>query len=483
MLKSTNAAELSKPFKCGEIFCISQPDVFQVSCFLCNEEVDFYQFVDHFQNFHSTLAEDIVSVVGINDIIKEDPEYDDLKQEHFEDAVCDQIDEEDVIPEWTYESTGSNNNLKDGRDEDVCDDYSTGMESATVSTQIEIVRDAQDDLSSSQIEMEILEQLHDDLNGMSSNNANKEANVKPSASDDDDDWGDNLEQGESTQKDLDNNVFDPNRYYCHICERTYCSEGSLKKHRYKYHKNENSRKINYTYKFKCDQCDEAFRNSRDLRGHMYKHTGIICDICDKSFTQLAALKAHKIRHTGVKDYKCKECGKEFFNKISLNEHVKGHVLPVVCEVCGKRFRNSTLLRDHMLRHRGEKPFKCDICEKRFFAKHNLKLHMVSHSDDRPFPCDLCGVKFKSKKTMKMHRVTHSKNCRYACKLCDRAFHQSNSLTSHMRTHKAVDDTNDTPNPWSTYHSKESMHIGTDTQYTNIERIVYVRELDDNKDSE
>lgn len=49
-------------FKCGEIFYVSTPDVFNVSCEICNQNLLLDEFVTHFQTHHFNLLEEAISI-------------------------------------------------------------------------------------------------------------------------------------------------------------------------------------------------------------------------------------------------------------------------------------------------------------------------------------------------------------------------------------------------------------------------------------
>ena len=49
---------------------------------------------------------------------------------------------------------------------------------------------------------------------------------------------------------------------------------------------------------------------------------------------------------------CEYCFKVFYNKATMNRHVKtqhGNVETAVCEICNTTFRNEGVMRDHMRR--------------------------------------------------------------------------------------------------------------------------------------
>jgi len=59
---------------------------------------------------------------------------------------------------------------------------------------------------------------------------------------------------------------------------------------------------------------------------------------------------------------------------------KGHIeKPFVCVECGKGFYNKTHLKEHMTVHSGEKPFVCGECGRGLTTKSSLTSHQkVKH---------------------------------------------------------------------------------------------------------
>ena len=72
----------------------------------------------------------------------------------------------------------------------------------------------------------------------------------------------------------------------------------------------------------CEECGQVLGDKRDLKLHVRvshpKH--IQCDQCELSFAESWRLEKHLQTHNKVKDFKCDECGKEFFKVAFLSTH-------------------------------------------------------------------------------------------------------------------------------------------------------------------
>merc|ERR1740123_929217 len=53
-------------------------------------------------------------------------------------------------------------------------------------------------------------------------------------------------------------------------------------------------------------------------------------------------------------------------------------------------------------HLGEKNFPCRECGKLFGRKTTLQVHMLSHTGELPFQCEYCNAGFKEKRNMQHH---------------------------------------------------------------------------------
>ena len=155
---------------------------------------------------------------------------------------------------------------------------------------------------------------------------------------------------------------------------------------------------------------------------------------------------------------CATCAKEFFARVTLENHVKyvhSEQRDHSCVICDCKFKQKKDMRTRMLNIHGfnmskarygdfedQESFDCDICDKTFKYKKGLNAHMrMVHEGtsgiQKSFKCDLCISVYRELKNLNAHkRLKHSDSAiEFPCTTCGKTFSQKKNLKRHENTHQ------------------------------------------------
>ena len=213
---------------------------------------------------------------------------------------------------------------------------------------------------------------------------------------------------------------------CRMCQLAFCTESERKKHWNEVH----------CEKLKCSECSCLFHRVELLNKHMEMHSATKCSECGKEFKNKRSLENHQRRLCGA--YQCNLCGKKFKEKYSLDEHRenehKGEGC-YKCDVCNKQFWMKWTLNQHKLTHTVETPHQCKICGKSFQMSSALVLHFKTHLNERKYTCTHCNAVFRTKCHLTKHMQLHDPRETAECKICGKTFKSNVYLKGHMELHQ------------------------------------------------
>ena len=271
-------------------------------------------------------------------------------------------------------------------------------------------------------------------------------------------------------------------YPCKVCGKAFLASSSLKEHvkmvheKLKYKCDFNNCEYNAStlaevrdhkkndhagdeYNYKCEICGKTYNVKKDFKNHIkwvHDKIRVFCNQCEKSFANQGHLNSHiKARHDGIFDFKCEEPG---CNRLCSTPHeLKSHIERIhkkiknhICDHCGKPFYDKSSLGNHMKVHekrlKGIKWYNCDYenCDKSFDKFGDLKRHKKDDhiGDKTKFQCDQCEKGYNKESNLLAHIETKHQGMNPICFLCGKKLSDKKSLRSHMKIHEKDADKED-----------------------------------------
>ncbi|CAO1409266.1 unnamed protein product [Diamesa hyperborea] len=193
------------------------------------------------------------------------------------------------------------------------------------------------------------------------------------------------------------------------------------------------------FAFICSYCGKGYHLISRLNNHikhMHQTKYLTCDLCGGKNKSKPALQKHMHAvHLKIRNYKCKDCSRDYTNSAVLEMHrVKMHGAKprYQCKKCNVGFTNRHEIVSHFV-------FECNICHKKSNKLGNHKIHMLTHTGIRPHRCEVCDKTFVQKSSLKTHSRVHTGERPYVCQYCPSSFIDSSARAKHMKfKHKPVE---------------------------------------------
>ncbi|XP_067213022.1 zinc finger protein Paris-like [Linepithema humile] len=196
---------------------------------------------------------------------------------------------------------------------------------------------------------------------------------------------------------------------CKICDSTYLRRDKCEVHIMS-HLNIKPYKCT-----KCNFATVTVSNIRcHVRKSHLKIKPFTCNVCRKQYTTAVLLREHENTHTGERPYKCNACKFSTTSRQSLRNHINVHKSSKVhsdasykCTKCSNIYKTKHTLNEHLLKHDGIRNYKCLECPKSFFQQSHLAAHKNTHGPSK-YECSYCHRKFNRRDNMKAHK----KKCKF-----------------------------------------------------------------------
>ena len=171
-----------------------------------------------------------------------------------------------------------------------------------------------------------------------------------------------------------------------------------------------------------------------------------CKECGKEYKQLMSLEKHKCPEQKTLKVPCPSCNK-LISKSNISHHLKVHSQKKFkCLKCKMAFNNEVDLGKHDIKHLSVGETKCSKCNAKFSRPNHLKKHMKVHSEQLPggkgsrvssFKCKHCPETLATSSLLKKHYLDFHKDKSVKCLVCGKAFFSSNGIKDHLEQHSKI----------------------------------------------
>ncbi|KAM8960025.1 zinc finger protein 646 [Pelodytes ibericus] len=246
---------------------------------------------------------------------------------------------------------------------------------------------------------------------------------------------------------------------CNQCPSTFSGLSELESHLVN-HKDERP--------FKCNLCDRSYRHAASLVNHKKTHqVGLYtCLICQKQYSNPMGLKNHLRIHSEDKRFKCDECGESFRISRQLSSHRKAAhgfysatnvedapssqehfdlLAPVLVENSSLISNLENYIAESMVPsdfsqlvqkyYPEEKPQEATDNQETVKQETDEKEEQMvdGSTEDRRYKCKQCGKAYKHAGSLANHRQSHTVGV-YQCAICFKEFTNLMAMKNHCRLH-------------------------------------------------
>uniref|UniRef100_A0A182T9L9 Transcription factor grauzone n=1 Tax=Anopheles maculatus TaxID=74869 RepID=A0A182T9L9_9DIPT len=163
-----------------------------------------------------------------------------------------------------------------------------------------------------------------------------------------------------------------------------------------------------------------------------------CEICSAPLESFVTLLDHYRQEHSTRGYvRC--CGKQFFRRYILVDHIAAHRGSTRCEICQKTYKTKRYLLLHIAKSHSseeERPFKCTKCHISYPKQYLLRAHELLHVQQQ---CQICQKVLSNNQSLKVHIAQmHSDDGNHICDTCGKVFRTKLAMERHINEHQGLD---------------------------------------------
>ena len=166
--------------------------------------------------------------------------------------------------------------------------------------------------------------------------------------------------------------------FCILCTTAFQNEIDLEWHMETEHEVGN---------YKCLACNFCSESQDELGIHIVSLHAFPCDKCQSTIFQTPELLAsHNVSHHQSQPCRCEKCGETFYNRDTMNEHMRQHYeigQDTNCGQCDYKGKSVNDFITHLLKTHKKNPemIECEHCEYRSISVQNYNEHLQTDHEE------------------------------------------------------------------------------------------------------